>query len=103
MLASIKRNMQSHNRTGDGRVRQPKADDTDKDFPAGGRTDEVKKPGRSVGDGAQALGWGRITFTKSPAGGTSVSTSPETDPGNSDLFPFFKGQFDSFLGDDEVQ
>lgn len=48
--------------------------------------------GRSRGEGAQAMAWNSLSFDKSPHGNTtSVSTSPETDPGTSDVFPFFKG------------
>lgn len=53
--------------------------------------------GRTVGEIAQALAWeknSKALFGKSPGTKTtmtSVSTSPETDPGSSDLFPFFRG------------
>lgn len=83
MLASLMRNVKE--RSGDGRVRHQDTGD------ATGRADAVGKAGRSVGEGAQALAWGGVNFTKSPPGSTSVSTSPETDPGDFDLFPFFTG------------
>lgn len=70
-------------RTGDGRVKH-----SDSGGQAG--RDDAIKPGRKVGDGAQALAWGGVTFQKLPPPSASASTSPETDPGDSDLFPFFK-------------
>lgn len=80
MLASLMRSVQE--RTGDGRV---------KHSDSGGKAgrDDVIKPGRKVGDGAQALAWGGVTFKKLPPPSASASTSPETDPGDSDPFPFF--------------
>lgn len=88
MMASLRGKPGAVKRSGDGRecklLRQESFQRRQKDAPI--------KAGRSRGEGAQAMAWNTLSFDKSPQGNTtSVSTSPETDPGTSDVFPFFKG------------
>lgn len=60
--------------------------------------DDSKVVKSRMGHGEQAMAWNAsLSFDKAPEVGnahaSSSSTSPETDPGTSDLFPFFKGMF----------
>lgn len=52
-------------------------------------------PGRSTGEGKQAKAWSTTSFEKLKSSkdinNCSSSTSPETDPGASSVFPFFTG------------
>lgn len=56
-------------------------------------------PGRSKGEGIQAMAWRTTSFEKLDSGAKdkdtsncSSSTSPETDPGTSNVFPLFAGR-----------
>lgn len=55
-------------------------------------------PGRSTGEGKQAKAWSTTSFEKLKStkdiNNCSSSTSPETDPGASSVFPFFTGMRD---------
>jgi len=56
-------------------------------------------PGRSKGEGTQAMAWQTMSFEKldssakdKDTSNCSSSTSPETDPGASNVFPLFAGK-----------
>lgn len=58
--------------------------------------------GRPKGEGMQASAWRTMSFEKLQNTGKSVnncssSTSPETDPGGSNVFPSFAGEYDSYF------
>ncbi|CAM9689940.1 unnamed protein product [Pylaiella littoralis] len=55
-------------------------------------TSSSVKPGRSKGEGGQAIAWQTMSFEKleSSKANSSSSTSPETDPGTAYVFPFFR-------------
>lgn len=86
MMASLRENTK---RSGDGRE--------------GGRAARLARaasiPGRSKGAGMQAKAWSTTSFEKlkstKDVNACSSSTSPETDPGASSVFPFFTGTGDA--------
>lgn len=92
-MASLRVKTAAHRRSGDGRecglLRQNSIN----------REDSSKSTGRP-GHGAQAAAWNAsLNFVKSHSpktttanNGSSISTSPETDPGASDAFRFFEGE-----------
>lgn len=89
MMASFRAKSARGKRSGDGRE-------------AGGRRSRLERaasipPGRSTGEGMQAVAWSATSFEKlnkaKDANNDSSSTSPETDPGTSSVFPFFTGMF----------
>lgn len=85
MMSSLRAKSARGKRSGDGRdgrsaARLEKADSI---------------PGRSTGEGMQAKAWSSTSFEKlksnKDGNNCSSSTSPETDPGASNVFPFFTG------------
>lgn len=89
MIASLRGKSGGGKRSGNGRecrlpVRQGQ----------GGRSELITQT-RRPGHGAQAQQWfSSLKFEKTTPNNkiiASTSTSPETDPGTSDLYPFFKG------------
>lgn len=92
MMASLRAKTGGVKRSGNGRECKllPRQNSLVHDNNSENRT---KVPARA-GHGAQAAAWNSsLNFVKSPkaTNSSSNSTSPETDPGTSDLFPFFKG------------
>lgn len=92
MMASLRAKTGGVKRSGNGRECKllPRQNSLVQDNNSENRT---KVPARA-GHGAQAAAWNSsLNFVKSPkaTNSSSNSTSPETDPGTSDLFPFFKG------------
>lgn len=105
MMASLRAKAGGGKRSGDGRECRllPRQDpstlkDGQRTTPSKTKATTTKVPSRT-GHGAQAAAWNSsLHFEKSPQTTitSSSSTSPETDPGTSDVFPFFKGTRDDF-------
>lgn len=87
MMASFKaKSVARGKRSGDGRE---------------GRSARLERaasiPGRATGEGMQAKAWSNTSFEKlkgtKDVNNCSSSTSPETNPGASSVFPFFTGVY----------
>ena len=92
MMASLRAKTGGGKRSGNGR--ECKLLRRQSSFGQDNHSENRTKVPARAGHGAQAAAWNSsLNFVKSPkaTNSSSNSTSPETDPGTSDLFPFFKG------------
>eukprot|EP00903_Cladosiphon_okamuranus_P014240 g13229.t1 len=96
-MASFREKAVRGKRSGDGREARLAARSE--------KPDSNSIPGRSRGEGMQAKAWSSTSFEKlkstKDVNNCSSSTSPETDPGASSVFPFFTEDDRAQDGEDE--